>query len=138
MANYRTIKELTPYKGYRIRRLHKDGEWYYFAGFSDDDLYMEGIKARSLKDIKKTIDALIREGNNMTKLYTLDELYDRAIGAAFLSRELKAKDEAMFQTEHAMRRIERMDDSTYIDEDELLEFSEARKMKYDTNGNLIC
>lgn len=72
------------------------------------------------------------------KLYTLDELYDRAIDATFLSRELKAKDEAMFQTEHAMRRIERLNDSTYIDEDELLEFSRMREMKYDTNGNLIC
>lgn len=72
------------------------------------------------------------------KLFTLDELYDRAIEATFLSPELKAKDEAMFQTEDAMRRIEKLDDSTYIDEDELLEFSEMRKMKYDTNGNLIC
>lgn len=68
MANYRTIKELTPYKGYRIRRLHKDGEWYYFAGFSDDDLYMEGIKARSLKDIKKTIDALMMKMNCLSSL----------------------------------------------------------------------
>ena len=58
MANYRTIKELSKYKGYRIRRLHKDGQWYYFAGTSDDELCAETIKARSLKDIKKIIDKI--------------------------------------------------------------------------------
>ena len=57
MANYRTIKELSSYKGYRIRRLHKDGEWYYFAGISDYELDNEIIKAMSLKDIKKIIDS---------------------------------------------------------------------------------
>lgn len=31
MANYRTNKLLTPYKGYAILRTHSDGEWNYAA-----------------------------------------------------------------------------------------------------------
>ena len=58
MANYRTIKELTPYKGYRIRRLHKDRKFYYFFGITDYDLDNEVFKANSLKDIRKTINKM--------------------------------------------------------------------------------
>lgn len=90
MANYRTIKELSKYKGYRIRRLHKDGLWYYFAGTSDYELDAETIKARSLKDIKKIIDnmecyefsVLLCGGytNGTIKIYASDE--DTACGKA--------------------------------------------------------
>lgn len=34
MANYRTIKELKSYRGFRIFRLHKDGAWYYWAEYN--------------------------------------------------------------------------------------------------------
>ena len=71
------------------------------------------------------------------KLYTLDEIFERAIGAAFLSPEFKAKDEAMYQTEDVMRRINNLNDATYLYEDDLLVFAKYREMKYDINGNVI-
>lgn len=67
MANYRTYKLLTPYKGYSILRQHKDGEWFYYAHKMDvvekdyiDYLYGPNkdntqLTAMSLKEIRKSI-----------------------------------------------------------------------------------
>ena len=61
MANYRTIRELKPYRGVNLFRLHKDGSFYYYA-FEDDDQ----ITTRSLKELKRKVDE--RLGKNPQKI----------------------------------------------------------------------
>lgn len=48
MANYRTVRELKPYKGAEITRLHKDGIFSYFAFMGDGTT----LRARTLKELK--------------------------------------------------------------------------------------
>lgn len=69
--------------------------------------------------------------------FTLDEIFDRAIGSTFLSPELKAKDEAMSQTEARMRRVFLMHDDTPLDEDDLLDYAKEVGLRYDNGGNII-
>lgn len=66
MANYRTLKELTPYKGYGITRVHKNGDWFYYACKNSIPV-TECLETRSLKEIKRKISREIKEvanGNN--------------------------------------------------------------------------
>lgn len=51
MANYRTIRELKPYLGVKVFRLHKDGVFYYYAFEGDDQ-----ITVRSRKELHKAIE----------------------------------------------------------------------------------
>lgn len=63
MANYRTIRELKPYRGIKVFRLHKDGEFFYYA-FEDDDQ----ITVKSLKELKKKIDeriTVVKQGDTV-------------------------------------------------------------------------
>lgn len=69
-------------------------------------------------------------------LYTLDELGHMAI--LNLGYGKAAYHEALIQTKKAMRRILSMHNATRIDEDDLLDFSKDREMKYDGYGNIIC
>lgn len=69
--------------------------------------------------------------------FSLDEIFDRAIGATFLSLELKAKDEAMSQTEARMRSVFVMRDDTPLDEDDLLDYAKEVGLRYDNGGNII-
>lgn len=57
MANYRTYRELNPYKGKKITRLHKDGSWYYFVGERLDTKPV----GRTLKEAKHFIDCLFHD-----------------------------------------------------------------------------
>lgn len=68
MANYRTNKLLTPYKGYAILRTHSDGEWSYaahkhheaetewwlYVNAASQDPYRE-LRGNTLKEIKAAI-----------------------------------------------------------------------------------
>lgn len=71
------------------------------------------------------------------ELYTLDELGYMAIPSDAVYEKV-AYQEALSQTEEVMRRVFVMYDATYIDEDELLDFSKEREMKYDDCGNIMC
>ncbi len=51
MANYRTLTELKPYKGWQIQRLHINGRYEYFGG-KDGTVFKES----SLKELKMMID----------------------------------------------------------------------------------
>lgn len=48
MANYRTVRELKPYKGADITRLHMNGSFYYFAFMGDGPI----LRANTLKELK--------------------------------------------------------------------------------------
>lgn len=51
MTNYRTVRELKPYKGADITRLHTKGRFYYFAFMGDGTEFM----ADSLKELKRMV-----------------------------------------------------------------------------------
>lgn len=72
------------------------------------------------------------------RLYTLEELYDRAVDKACFSQELKSKDEAMAQAAEEMRSEEQIGDDVDLDEDTILDYAKKREMLYDNSGNLIC
>lgn len=63
MANYRTIRELKPYKGINLFRLHKNGEFYYYA-FEDDNQ----ITTRSLKELKRKVDERLEKKPHRIKM----------------------------------------------------------------------
>ena len=70
-------------------------------------------------------------------MFTLYQIFDRAVDKTFLSPELRAKDEAFTQTEDAMRRITGLGKDEPVSEDELLLFAAGRNLKFDNGGNLI-
>ena len=51
MANYRTVRELKPYKGAEITRLHRNGSFLYFGFMGDGTEFM----ADSLKELKRMV-----------------------------------------------------------------------------------
>lgn len=51
MANYRTVRELKPYKGADIARLHTKGKFYYFAFMGDGTEFI----SYSLKELKRMV-----------------------------------------------------------------------------------
>lgn len=51
MANHRTIRELKPYKGAEMERVHKDGRYYYIAYMGDGAIICE----HTLKELKKAV-----------------------------------------------------------------------------------
>lgn len=53
MANYRTVRELKPYKGAEITRLHSNGAYFYYAFMGDGIVIME----MSLRELRKEINA---------------------------------------------------------------------------------
>lgn len=51
MANYRTVRELKPYKGADITRLHTNGSFYYFAFMGDGPI----LWSNTLKELKEKV-----------------------------------------------------------------------------------
>lgn len=74
---------------------------------------------------------------NNVNLFTLDELGDMAIPTSTVYEKVSYQ-EALIQTEKIMRRVFAMNDSTYLEEDDLLDFAKERDMKFDKNGNVMC
>ena len=73
------------------------------------------------------------------KLYMIHELYDRTGGKTFIQEpEVKALNEAMWQSEEAMRSMKGIHDDTGFEEEEIYKFAEQHGFKFDINGNLIC
>jgi hypothetical protein len=73
----------------------------------------------------------------MENLFTLDELGYMAIPTSAVYEKVSYQ-EALIQTEKIMRRVFAMNDSTYLEEDDLLDFAKERDMKFDKNGNVMC
>ena len=76
---------------------------------------------------------------NKTK-YTWDEIYERATGCAFLSPELKAKDQARFELQKLIQEEEGYDIETCeCPEEEIDTFlwKREKSVLFNENGNLI-
>ena len=74
------------------------------------------------------------------KLYTWDEIYERAIDTVCGSPELRAKDEARFQLEEIINRVKGYDINTCeCPEEEIDDFLAEGNKEYlfDTHGNFI-
>lgn len=80
--------------------------------------------------VKKIIS--IEKGN-----YTWGDLYDNAIGKTHLSSELKAKDEARYQTANLMAKIGLNDpEEAEIQEEAIEQFCNDIALRFDKNGNI--
>ena len=78
-----------------------------------------------------------------TKLYSINDLKDRADAVKrIISIEdaypLVSYKEAILQAAHVMRRIFAMRDSTYLEDEDVIQFINNRDMWFDINGNIIC
>ena len=74
------------------------------------------------------------------KEYTWDDLYERAIGCAFLSDELNAKDNARYELQNLILSEDGYDiEKCECPEDEIDSFLFKREMPvlFNENGNLI-
>lgn len=60
MANYRTLRDLKPYKGADITRVHSNGKFTYY-GFMPNGIIIPAMP--SLKSLRKEINKCLREEN---------------------------------------------------------------------------
>ena len=71
------------------------------------------------------------------KYYTWDDLYERAMDKGWWDKELKAKDEARFQTNnYAMGKGYEDAEEAEIPEDRIEDYCDELGLRFDENGNI--